>query len=75
MDEEKTPREILSALRSKLVKARQEKAEQAVATSDGNALASLAKDLKDLQEQIEAIDRAAADEAEAEPRSVGFTGR
>lgn len=75
MVEQRTPRQTLSALRSKLVEARRATAEQALATSDGNALVSLAKDLKDLQEEIEAIDRAAADEAAGEPRSVGFTGR
>lgn len=70
-----SPREVLDALRAKLVGVRQDVARQAADTTDGNALASLAKDLKDVQEQIEAVDRAVADEARREPKVVGFTGR
>lgn len=73
MDLPTSPRAILEALRSKLVGARQSIARDALQTQDGNALTSLAKDLKDIQEQIEALDRARSDEAAAEPRSVGFT--
>lgn len=73
MTQRTSPRATLEALRLRLVGARQAIAREALDTQDGNALNSLAKDLKDIQEQIEALDRARADEAAAEPRSVGFT--
>lgn len=77
MDSEdaRSPREVLEDLRTKLVGVRQEVARQGADTTDGNALGTLAKDLKDIQEQIEAVDRAIVDEARQEPKMVGFTGR
>lgn len=73
-DDTRTPREILEALRTKLVGVRQDVARQGADTADGNALGTLAKDLKDIQEQIEAVDRAILDEARQDPGVVGFTG-